>query len=294
MRIGLVDVDGRGFPNLVLMKLAAMAQVRGDTVEFADPAARRYDKVYMSKVFTFSRDCTDRYDCEVVRAGTGYRDYATILPEEIEHICPDYSLYGVKEAYGFLTRGCVNRCSWCVVPHKEGEVRAHADIEEFLDGHKRAVLLDNNVLASEWGLMQIEKIVRLGVRVDFNQGLDARRIARNPELAELLARVRWLRFLRMAYDSHAVQEDVYNAVKLLVKCGLSPRKLFFYVLVRDDIGDALERIRELKALGCVPFAQPYRDFSGDAKPSREAWRLAYWCNNKRLFNAMDFADYKCK
>ena len=98
----------------------------------------------------------------------------------------------------------------------------------------------------------------------------------------------------MAYDSCAVQEDVPNAVKLLVKCGLSPRKLFFYVLVRDDIGDALERIRELKALGCVPFAQPYRDFSGDAKPSREAWRLAYWCNNKRLFNAMDFADYKCK
>lgn len=183
---------------------------------------------------------------------------------------------------------------WCVVPYKEGAIRPHADIEEFLAGRKRAVLLDNNVLASAWGLAQIEKIVRLGVRVDFNQGLDARRIARNPELAELLARVRWLRFLRMAYDSHAVQEDVYNAVKLLVKCGLSPRKLFFYVLVHDDIGDALERIRELKALGCVPFAQPYRDFSDDAKPSREAWRLAYWCNNKRLFNAMDFADYKCK
>ena len=146
------------------------------------------DKVYMSKVFTFL-DCTDRYDCEVVRAGTGYRDYATILPEEIEHICPDYSLYQ-GSFMGFLTRGCVNRCSWCVVPHKEGEVRAHADIEEFLDGRKRAVLLDNNVLASEWGLMQIEKIVRMGIRVDFNQGLDARRIARTPEIAALLARVK--------------------------------------------------------------------------------------------------------
>ena len=93
MRIGLVDVDGHNFPNIALMKLSAWHKRRGDTVEFADPAARRYDKVYMSKVFTFSRDCTDRYDCEVVRAGTGYRDYATILPEEIEHICPDYSLY---------------------------------------------------------------------------------------------------------------------------------------------------------------------------------------------------------
>ena len=145
MRIGLVDVDGHNFPNIALMKLSAWHKRRGDTVEFADPAARRYDKVYMSKVFTFSRDCTDRYDCEVVRAGTGYRDYATILPEEIEHICPDYSLYGVKEAYGFLTRGCVNRCPWCVVPHKEGEVRAHADIGEFLDGRRSAVLLDNTL-----------------------------------------------------------------------------------------------------------------------------------------------------
>ena len=208
MRIGLVDVDGHNFPNIALMKLSAWHKRRGDTVEFADPAARRYDKVYMSKVFTFSRDCTDRYDCEVVRAGTGYRDYATILPEEIEHICPDYSLYGVKEAYGFLTRGCVNRCSWCVVPHKEGEVRAHADIEEFLDGRKRAVLLDNNVLASEWGLMQIEKIVRMGIRVDFNQGLDVRRIARTPGIAALLARVKWIRILPMAYDSRSMQDDV--------------------------------------------------------------------------------------
>ena len=269
MRIGLVDVDGHNFPNIALMKLSAWHKRRGDTVEFTDPAARRYDKVYMSKVFTFSRDCTDRYDCEVVRAGTGYRDYATILPEEIEHICPDYSLYGVKEAYGFLTRGCVNRCSWCVVPHKEGEVRAHADIEEFLDGHKHAVLLDNNVLASEWGLMQIEKIVRMDIRVDFNQGLDARRIARTPEIAALLARVKWIRFLRMAYDSRAMQDDVHKAIELLRKHGVPARRLFFYVLIRDDTEDALGRIRELKALGCQPFAQPYRDFGHEGKPSRE-------------------------
>ena len=294
MRIGLVDVDGHNFPNLALMKLSAWHKCRGDTVEFADPAVRRYDKVYMSKVFTFSRDCTDRYDCEVVRAGTGYRDYATILPEEIEHICPDYSLYGVKEAYGFLTRGCVNRCSWCVVPHKEGEVRAHADIGEFLDGRRSAVLLDNNVLASAWGLMQIEKIVRMGIRVDFNQGLDARRIARTPEIVELLARVKWIRFLRMAYDSRAMQDDVHKAIELLRKHGVPARKLFFYVLIRDDIEDALGRIRELKALGCQPFAQPYRDFEHEGKPSREQWRLAYWCNRKPLFHSVDYEEYRKK
>lgn len=180
------------------------------------------------------------------------------------------------------------------VPHKEGGIRPHADIGEFLAGRRRAVLLDNNVLASDWGLAQIEKIIRLGVRANFNQGLDARRIARCPEVAELLARVQWLRFLRMAYDTSALRDDVRRAVELLGRCGIPPRKLFFYVLVRDDIDDALRRIRELKTLGCMPFAQPYRDFAGGTKPSREQWRLAYWCNNRRLFKAMDFTDYKCK
>ena len=178
------------------------------------------------------------------------------------------------------------------MPHKEGEVRAHADIEEFLDGRKRAVLLDNNVLASEWGLMQIEKIVRMGIRVDFNQGLDARQIARTPEIAALLARVRWIRFLRMAYDSRAMQDDVHKAIELLRKHGVPARKLFFYVLIRDDTEDALGRIRELKALGCQPFAQPYRDFEHEGKPSREQWRLAYWCNRKPLFYSVDYEEYR--
>lgn len=120
MRIGLVDIDGHHFPNLALMKLSAWHKAQGDSVEFADPMFGRYDRVYMSKVFTFTADCSDIYHCEVIRGGTGFRDYTTILPEEIEHICPDYSLYGVDEAYGFLTRGCPNRCPWCIVPHKEG------------------------------------------------------------------------------------------------------------------------------------------------------------------------------
>lgn len=120
MRIGIVDVDGHHFPNLALMKLSAWHKSEGDSVEFADAMFGSYDRVYMSKVFTFTPDCSDYYPCEVVKAGTGYRDYTTTLPESIEHMCPDYSLYGVDEAYGFLTRGCPNHCPWCIVPHKEG------------------------------------------------------------------------------------------------------------------------------------------------------------------------------
>ena len=260
-------------------------------MEFADPMFGQYDRVYMSKVFTFTPDYPYGFPCEVIKGGTGYRDYATVLPPEVEHTCPDYGLYNYPAAIGFLTRGCVNRCPWCVVPRKEGALRGNADIEEFLDGRRNAVLLDNNVLASGWGLEQIEKIIRLGVRVDFNQGLDARQIARNPPIAELLSRVKWMRYIRMAYDSTAVRDDVRKAIERLKKCGMKPAKMFFYVLVRE-VDDALARIEELDALGCQPFAQPYRDFENKIRPTPEQRRLARWCNHKPTFHTVNYKNHK--
>ena len=151
--------------------------------------------------------------------------------------------------------------------------------------------LDNNVLASGWGLEQIEKIIRLGVRVDFNQGLDARQIARNTEIAELLSRVKWSKYIRMAYDSSAVRDNVHRAIERLKKCGVKPAKMFFYVLVRD-VDDALGRIEELRALGCQPFAQPYRDFESKIHPTPEQRRLARWCNHKPTFHTVNYKNYK--
>lgn len=151
------------------MKLSAWHKSHGDSVEFANPMFGRYDRVYMSKVFTFTADCADYYPCEIVRAGTGYKDYTTTLPDEIEHICPDYSLYSVNEAFGFLTRGCPNGCPWCIVPHKEGSIRPASPLREFLGDKRRAILLDNNVLASDFGLEQIER--KKMIHIDLFSGI---------------------------------------------------------------------------------------------------------------------------
>lgn len=60
MNIGLIDVDGHnGFPNLALMRIAAYHKEAGDTVNWWNGFCH-YDKVYMSKVFTFSQD-VDEY-----------------------------------------------------------------------------------------------------------------------------------------------------------------------------------------------------------------------------------------
>lgn len=291
MRIGLVDIDGHNFPNLALMKLSAWHKSQGDSVEFADPMFGRYDRVYMSKVFTFTPDCPDIYHCEVIRGGTGFRDYTTVLPEKIEHICPDYSLYGVNEAYGFLTRGCPNRCPWCIVPHKEGGIRPASPFREFIGDKRRAVLLDNNVLASDFGLEQIEEIVRMGIAVDFNQGLDARRACDNPYILDLLARVKWIRHIRFACDRMSQLEAVTKCVKELGRRGIKPYRIFVYCLIRD-VEESLERINALRKLKVCPFAQPYRNFDNNIEPTNEQKRLAHWCNKKSVFYSCEFKNFR--
>lgn len=292
MRIGILDVDGHNFPNLALMKLSAWHKARGDAVEFADPMFGRYDRVYQSKVFTFTPVCPDIYHCEVIRGGTGFRDYATVLPEEVEHICPDYSLYYCQEAYGFLTRGCPNRCPWCIVPNKEGNIRPASPIREFIGDKRQAVLLDNNVLASDFGLAQIEEIVRMGIAVDFNQGLDARRACGDPYILDLLARVKWSKMIRFACDRKSQLGYVAKCIQELGRRGVKPYRIFVYCLIGDDVTEALERINALRKMGVSPFAQPYRDFDNRREPTTQQRRLARWCNHKAIFKSVEFKDYK--
>ncbi|MGN1216734.1 MAG: radical SAM protein, partial [Phocaeicola sp.] len=105
---------------------------------------------------------------------------------------PDYSIYpsiGKKTAYGFITRGCPNKCKWCIVPEKEGNVKPYMDVEDIaFDGRTNLILMDNNILASDYGIKQIEKIVDRKYRVDFNQGLDARLVTDG--IADLISKVR--------------------------------------------------------------------------------------------------------
>ncbi len=285
MNIGLVDVDGHNYPNLALMKLSAWHKNCGHSVEFANMFGQ-YDVLYASKVFSWSADDEYCYATrDTKRGGTGYN--FNTLPDEIEHACPDYELYHCTSAYGFLTRGCPNKCSWCFVPDKEGDIRPHAEIDEFLDGMKSAVLMDNNVLASDHGIKQIEQIARRGIRVDFNQGLDARLI--DAPIAKLLSRVKWLAPLRMACDSLAMLPRVKSAVKLLRAAGVTPQRYFCYVLV-TDIDSALVRVESLRAINVDPFAQAFRDKKG-TPPTREQKDFCRWVNHKAIFKSIMWEQY---
>lgn len=294
MKVGLLAVDGHNFPNLALMKLSAWHKAKGDSVDWYT-GIERYDRVYMSKVFAYTPDDLRVIQAdEVIRGGSGYKMYDQWLSNEIEHICPDYSLYPMfKDAYGFITRGCINNCSFCIVPKKEGFIRPHADITEFLDGRKSAILMDNNVIASDWGLQQMEKIISLKVRVDFNQGIDCRIIAKDKSIAKLLKRIPWIRYVRMAYDSSKITDEVEAAISYLKEAGIPAWRMWFYMLVKDgEIEDAEQRALNLDYLGCVPFAMPYRDLNSNKPPSDEQKRFARWVNMRATFKSCDYADYK--
>lgn len=271
------------------MKISAHHKKNGDDVEWVS-TWDSYDLVYKSKVFTFSPDETHYIDSrEIISGGTGYLDFKE-LPYDIEHIYPDYSLYNVEEAYGFLTRGCIRKCSFCIVPQKEGHIKKNADIEEFWDGQKVAILMDNNVLASDWGLSQIEKIIKLGVKIDFNQGIDARIISENEDIAKLLSRVRWHKPIKMACDNKRQMPSIGRAVELLRKHGATPSRYQVFVLVKD-VDDALHRVEFLRKLNLDPFAQPYINFNGKSNVTKEQKRFARWVNHKAIFKSVEFKNY---
>ena len=120
MRIALHDSDYNGFPNYALMKLSAWHKAQGDHVEWWIPMVT-YDKVYSSKIFTFSPEDPNLPE-GTIKCGTGYGNLEK-LPQEIDDMMPDYSLYPrVEHSIGFITRGCIRKCPWCIVPKKEGMI----------------------------------------------------------------------------------------------------------------------------------------------------------------------------
>jgi len=267
MLIGLHDAEkehlkNKTFPNYALMKISAYHKARGNSVEWWLPVKNpQYDLVYSSKVFDFTPE--NPYLPEnTVCGGTGYPDVPinAQLPPEIENCFPDYSIYPeCNYAIGYLTRGCPNRCPWCVVPAKEGNIKPYRTWREIVrKDTDKLVLMDNNILACDFGISQLESLVDSGYRIDLNQGMDARLV--NKEIAYTLSRLTWIRYIRFSCDSTQQIEAIENAASYLAEYGIKPHKLFIYLLVTKDIENAAYRVEKLKRLtGIRLYAQAERN-----------------------------------
>lgn len=321
MRIGLISVDNHAakkkwgatvYPNIALGKIARWHRERGDDVEWAQPIFGEYDRIYASKIFNFSKDINplEYTTKEWVKGGTGY-DVRSELPAEVDRLQPDYSIFpnvAKDMAYGFLTRGCPNRCKWCVVPRKEGAIRPYMDVDEIaIEGRTKLVLMDNNILAAgSWAKAQLEKIIERGYRVDFNQALDARLV--DDDFARLMAQVKWLdnNLIRFGCDTRGQVTECDKAMEMIEGYGFSGQ-FFLYTMLHGKMEECYERIehfrqenldkRAQRGVGRYVYchAQPYRD-PDDASKEIPQWQrdMAQWVNKKQIWTTVGFGEYEVR
>lgn len=294
MNIGLIDVDGHNFPNLALMKISAWHKAQGDTVEWAFPIFQ-YDIVYQSKVFddTYSPDIDWMPQADkIIKGGTGY-GLDNKLPDEIEHIYPDYSIYPEltkEKSFGFLTRGCPRGCDFCIVAGKEGR-RSYkvANLDEFWRGQKHIELLDPNILACKDHPDLLQQLVDSKACVNFNQGLDIR--LTNERNIDLINKIK-VKEIHFAWDKAGDDlKPFFEEYKRHARHKPHGRFGTVYCLVNFDstMEENLYRIYTLRDLGYDPYVMIYD------KPNapKEIKHLQRWVNNKFVFRKCDrFEDYK--
>ena len=303
-KIGLIDVDGHNYPNLALMKLSAYHKMQGDMVEWYDTFTH-YDVVYMAKVFAFTPDYGYVVNADkVVKGGTGYaisgaggesycKEKDPCLPDEVEHIMPDYSLYGIKDtAYGYLTRGCPRGCDFCIVAKKEGKCSHKvANLAEFWSGQKNIVLNDPNILACKDWKESLQQLIDSKAWVDFNQGLDARMLTEEKIMMLTAVKIKEIHFAWDRYEDKDIILPKLKLYALLAKKRPHAHNSIVYVLVNhtSTVEQDLERIYTLRELGYWAYVMVY-----DKQNAEPVYHdMQRWCNNRFIFAKCNkFEDYK--
>lgn len=173
----------------------------------------------------------------------------------------------VKKGYVMTSRGCPNKCWFCVVPKREGNIREL----EIKDGYN---ILDSNLLAcSEDHIRRVfEMLKRQHERPRFTGGLEAARM--KPWIAEQL-RILKPQTAYFAYDTPDDYEPLVNACKILKDEGAltkTNRIYMCYVLIgykNDTFEKAEFRLKQVLNLGLMPMAMLFN--KAEDRGDRSQW-----------------------
>ena len=302
MKIALIDVDGHNFPNLALMRISTYHKQKGDSVEWWWTDFEHYDIVYMSKIFSFSKDVDEPMNADkIIKGGTGYaislvnghevydKSKDMNLPPEIERCFPDYSIYPQYDfAVSMTSRGCPRGCSFCHVKAKEGckSVKV-ADVSDFWNGQKNIVILDPNITACPDKFNLYEQYINTNAMLDFSQGLDIRLITEKD--MEYINQMR-IKMPHFAWDNP--KDDLKEKFKLFSERFRRKSNIgMVYCLTNynSTMQENLYRIYTLRDMGYDPYVMIY-DKEHAPKEIRDLQR---WCNNKIIFKSCKtFEEYK--
>lgn len=283
MKILLFQLDGK-IPNIALMRIAWHHRALGDEVSFrwtGSPERELWDQpdiVYASAIFEKSRPVVDRLRQSFPKAiigGTGVDVGSNLEAHGITTTRQDYSLYpNWRQSIGFTQRGCRLKCSFCVVPRKEGAMRSEQTISELWRGDpwpRELILLDNDFFGQSQWQQRISEIREGCFKVSFNQGINARFLT--DEAAQAVASVDYraddmkAKRIYTAWDNRRDEQPLFDGLNRLVKYGVKPDHIMVYLLVGYDhikrsgspalTENDFHRHRQLRKFGARPYPMPF-------------------------------------
>lgn len=281
-RVLLLQLDGK-LPNLALMRLAAHHRALGDAVTLRRAGNTRsvqrhlndplWDRVYGSLIFESSKPIADAAAREypgIVLGGTGWNAEISLekhlgLHSQVIDLS-DYPTW--TSSIGFTQRGCRLRCKFCVVPRKEGAVKAVGTIYDIWRGEpwpRHVLLLDNDFFGQPEWTKRINELRDGRFKVSFNQGINARMLT--DETAAAIASVDYrddsmkVRRLYTAWDNRHDEARLFAGLESLQRHGVKPDAIMVYILIgywpNETAADREYRRARLREFGARPYPMPY-------------------------------------
>jgi len=290
------------YPPLGLMKISSMLKDNHPNCKVFDQIGNSApnglynpEKIFITSLFTWDVDSvidSIRYyqrkfpGVEILVGGIS----ATLIPEYItkrsgiiprlhlyepaEFYPPDYSVkFGRKlnTSMTMASRGCIRKCSFCTVTTLEPNFYCKNNWEKDINiDYPYITFWDNNWLASSNFESDIEKLIKFGKKVDFNQGLDARLY--DEQKAKLLSKIN-IDPIRFAFDDISYEKQVIKAIRTAKK--YTNREIAVYVLYNhdDDTPEELYyRLNLLNNESVLVFPMEYRE----PTPSKRKFPAKNW------------------
>jgi len=306
-KILLVDVDSK-IPNLALMKLSTYYKQKGYEIVLERAGLSYYPSkkvyvinttgykiVFISIIFKTNKDkILYGGDCKhVVFGGVGISLKKKLL-DNIEQLEPDYSIYPDNStSYGFITRGCINNCYFCVVPEKEGNLHQVNTINNIIK-HKKVKFIDNNILAFKDHLKIFEELVAKQIKCQFNQGLDIRLL--NENNAKLLSEMNYIGEYSFAFDNLKDEQTITQKLKLFKKYVTKDWKARFFLYCHPQMNikqNVIRRVEWCKKNKVLPYLM--RDIACWNDKNKEFYiDLAAYCNQPNIFKKLSFEEFMNK